>query len=527
MHSLQVQRGASLLVHDADLQRVARESQHAFDRGEQVAGQRDFLRAVHLRLHDIDAAGARIARAARASQVVHRGQCRDHAVEYAFRDLRTALVEHRVGGHQVADVAHQQQRASLQRQRRAVGRGVFAVGVHGAQERAPALLEALDEVALHQPQPVAVDLDLVPGIHRGHRVLAVLDRGQRRFEQQVLDARGIVLADRVRAVDLDLDVQPVVAQQHGIGRLGPAAVAGELRRRAQPHLRGAERDQELAALHRVAGGVLVAAGGERCRTVQERAREGDHARPAHRVVGAGAGGPAVLGDRIGAVERVVEAAPARIRGVQRVARVHHRHHQLRPGERGDLGIDVLRADREVIALGQQVADPGQEGAIGSCIESGVRAVPGVDLRLQLVAARQHGAVARGEFPHDGGETAPEGLGVDTGAGQDLLDHELVQGPGDLQAVPVGACVHLWGSSGAVSRRGRRRILGPRSRRGRVMRMIPGIHAMNARLKPLHRRRARARPRRSGAASTGGRGCAAAAGSRPFSARTAGSRRAAA
>jgi hypothetical protein len=34
--------------------------------------------------------------------------------------------------------------------------------------------------------------------------------------------------------------------------------------------------------------------------------------------------------RVGAVERVIEAAPARIGGVQRIARIGDRHHQLRP-----------------------------------------------------------------------------------------------------------------------------------------------------------------------------------------------------
>ena len=67
--------------------------------------------------------------------------------------------------------------------------------------------------------------------------------------------------------------------------------------------------------------------------VQKIAHEADDLRAAQRVVGAGAARAVRLRDDIGAVEGVVEASPARIGGIQGVARIVDGHHQLRAGER--------------------------------------------------------------------------------------------------------------------------------------------------------------------------------------------------
>ena len=58
---LQIDRRAPLLIHEADLDGVARQRQHVLDGGEQIVGERDFVRAVHLRLDDVDRAGAAVA----------------------------------------------------------------------------------------------------------------------------------------------------------------------------------------------------------------------------------------------------------------------------------------------------------------------------------------------------------------------------------------------------------------------------------------------------------------------------------
>jgi hypothetical protein len=78
-----------------------------FSGSEQVAGQRHFLGAVHLRLDDVDRAGAAVPDLRIALQVMDREQARYRGIEQAFRNLVALLVEHGVGEHVVTDIAHQ------------------------------------------------------------------------------------------------------------------------------------------------------------------------------------------------------------------------------------------------------------------------------------------------------------------------------------------------------------------------------------------------------------------------------------
>ena len=57
----EIDGGPALLVHDADLEGIARQAQQILDLGEQLAGEGGFLRPVHLGLDDVDRAGARVA----------------------------------------------------------------------------------------------------------------------------------------------------------------------------------------------------------------------------------------------------------------------------------------------------------------------------------------------------------------------------------------------------------------------------------------------------------------------------------
>src|SRR5690606_37173239 len=59
--SLEVDAGAALFVHDADLEGVARQTDKVLDAAEQLVGEGHFGRTVHLRLDYVDAAGARVA----------------------------------------------------------------------------------------------------------------------------------------------------------------------------------------------------------------------------------------------------------------------------------------------------------------------------------------------------------------------------------------------------------------------------------------------------------------------------------
>ena len=227
-------------------------------------------------------------------------------------------------------------------------------------------------------------------------------------------------------------------------RRGVAAIAGELSDVGEADLTAGGGDRQGAVDHLVTAGVTVAgAAGQWCGTVEKGARPGDDLGAAGGVVTAGAGGALVLGNRVGAVQRVIERAPARVGGVQGVARVHHRHHQLRPGDMGNLGIDIARVDGEIGAFRLQIADLGQKRLIGGEIQglAGTRLVPGVDLRLQVVAFGQQGAVDRRQVVDNRRQTGPEGGGIDTATGQGLVHDETIKAGVDGQAVGFNAIGH--------------------------------------------------------------------------------------
>jgi hypothetical protein len=58
---LEVDAGAALLVHDAELDGAVGQAQQLLDAAEQLAGKGHFGRAVHLGLDDVDAAAAAVA----------------------------------------------------------------------------------------------------------------------------------------------------------------------------------------------------------------------------------------------------------------------------------------------------------------------------------------------------------------------------------------------------------------------------------------------------------------------------------
>jgi hypothetical protein len=110
---LEVDRGAPLLVHDAELHGVALQPQHLLDQRERLVGEGHFLGPVHLRLHDIDRPRDGVPRAGLFAQVVLGDERGDHRVHQPLVGLRPVLQQDRRVGHQVADVPHQHQRAAL------------------------------------------------------------------------------------------------------------------------------------------------------------------------------------------------------------------------------------------------------------------------------------------------------------------------------------------------------------------------------------------------------------------------------
>ena len=169
-------------------------------------------------------------------EVDHRDHDGDHGIDDAFRRL-PALMQDQIGRHQMTHVANQHQAAAGNLHLAARRRPVTAIGIELAIDMAAALGEPRREIAAHQSEPVAIHRHLVGAVDRRDGVLEIHDRGQRRFELHVRNAGRVVAADRMRAIDAHLDVQPMVLeQQRGRGSLR-AEVPFELRRPGQGGLR--------------------------------------------------------------------------------------------------------------------------------------------------------------------------------------------------------------------------------------------------------------------------------------------------
>ena len=186
----------------------------------------------------------------------------------------------------------------------------------------------------------------------------------------------------------------------------------------------------------------MASGGAGRDLIQEGARPGDHLGAAHRIVAAGALGAVSIPDRVGAVERIVEAAPAGVRRIEGIARVHHRHHELRPRDPGDLIVDVLGGGGDLCRLLSEIADLDQEGLVFGEIERrSARLVPGVELGLQRLAPGHQRAVARRHLGDDCLDTGPEVRRADARSGQRPVVDELVEHVRDAQTADRHPIAH--------------------------------------------------------------------------------------
>ena len=167
-----------------------------------------------LRFDDVEAAGSAIDVAGATPEIVQRGERRDHAIEEGFGNRLAVLVRHRVGQDVRADVAHKQQAAPRQHEPRAVGGRIFAIGVELSVHAHAAFVERRGQRAAHDAAPISIDDGLVRRIDGCDGVFAIHDRRDGALEHHVLYARAVLLADRMIAVDDDVDVQTVIAQQH-------------------------------------------------------------------------------------------------------------------------------------------------------------------------------------------------------------------------------------------------------------------------------------------------------------------------
>src|SRR5690606_23518585 len=310
-----------------------------------------------------------------------------------------------------------------------------------------ALLEALLEIAPHEPEPVTIDADLVLGIDRGHRILAILDGRGRRLDDHVAEAGGMGSADRGGVIDDQLDMQAMMLEQP-YGRMAVFAMASELRRVLE--MDGAivlEAGRKGIPGPAIADHVMMARPIERKGPVEKIGHPGEDGSATGGVVLLARRQIAVAANGVGAVERVVETAPAGIGGIEGVAGIADRHHELRAADRGDLRIEPIRADGKRARLLDQIADAAQKALISGRVvgDRAVFAVPVVDLALQFVAARQQACIGGHMLPDQRREPVPEPISRYRKPGQrfllDEIDEQRMHGEAGFRLV-IGHCIYL-------------------------------------------------------------------------------------
>ena len=241
---------------------------------------------------------------------------------------------------------------------------------------------------------------------------------------------GSVLPTGCSRIDHQLDMQPIVHQQNAAFTGSKAVRAIAAGQRRLPARKG---------------------------LVEELANPCHHRRAARFVIAAGPGRRRI--ERIGAVIGVIEAAPAGIGGVEQEPCVEHRHHQLRPGHRRDLGIDILRRHREGRRLGDEVADFGQEGLVFGRIMrlASPRHVPGIDLRLQAITLGQQAAVHWHQPLEQRRKALPELRRAQPQRSQHLAIDEIRQSGIDLQSGAFNPIRHFASSHIAPDAKRLRRL----------------------------------------------------------------------
>jgi len=181
-------------------------------------------------------------------------------------------------------------------------------------------------------------------------------------------------------------VHAIAYQEHGFGLGLAALIANELGRIFQTGFGTVlELHDQLAAVHAVQNGIAVGALCQGCGFIENATGVGDDLFAPDWVVTGAFVRATLFRDDVGAIDRVIEAAPAGVGGVQREARVGDRHDQLGAGDPGDFVVNVGGGGGEVLALGLEVADVLEKALILVQVDrlALVFAVPLVDLDLQV------------------------------------------------------------------------------------------------------------------------------------------------
>ena len=176
------------------------------------------------------------------------------------------------------------------------------------------------------------------------------------------------LADGVITIDPDIDVEAMVAKEHAAHPPVLELEAGEVGRvgrRRSPVVgeHAHEAARTVVIFDDEVGDFRVEAFPQGNDVVEKALGPFHDPGSPHRIVGGSSFRPVFLADDIGAVKGVIEATPARIRRVQGVPGVVHRHHELRPRDRRDLRIHIVRRDRERALLLEEIARLREESPV--------------------------------------------------------------------------------------------------------------------------------------------------------------------
>jgi hypothetical protein len=70
------------------------------------------------------------------------------------------------------------------------------------------------------------------------------------------------------------------------------------------------------------------------------------------------------------------------------------------------------------------------------------AMPGIDLRLQLVAPQEQSGISRRKASNEGRKSRPKGQLLNAGAGHGFVADEIIEDPIDLNAINADVRAHL-------------------------------------------------------------------------------------
>ena len=96
----------------------------------------------------------------------------------------------------------------------AINAGIFTIGIKLTHNLTTLFVKALLKIAAHEPEPIAVHLGFIFAIDCRDRILTILYRGYRRFQNHITHPSRVLLANGVSGVNADLGVKPVALEQN-------------------------------------------------------------------------------------------------------------------------------------------------------------------------------------------------------------------------------------------------------------------------------------------------------------------------